>query len=52
MKKTYINPAIEVVTIKVQNLLTVSNVGFGSSVSNANVAEGRDDDGDWEDEDY
>ena len=55
MKKTYINPAMEVVVIKAQTLLagSVTSAGFDSDFNNAketSVADGRYDDFDWEDE--
>ena len=47
MKKTYINPTMEIVKVATQQMLAASEqVGFGSSVSSAAGAEGRDDDGD------
>ena len=50
MKKTYINPTVEVVTVQSQNLLSVSSVGFGASSTSQNL--GHDDDADWGDDEY
>ena len=51
MKKTYINPAMQVVMIQGRNVLTTtSSVGFGDAVNTAAGAEGRYDDYDWEEE--
>lgn len=48
MKKTYINPTMEIVKVATQQMLAASEqVGFGSSVSSAAGAEGHDDDFDW-----
>ena len=42
MKKTYINPEIEVIKMKVQNtLLDTSSVGYGSDVNNTDDADAR-----------
>ena len=52
MKKTYINPAMEVINIHAQNLLSGSttSVGFGTGDKTVGDATGRYDDFDWEDE--
>ena len=48
MKKTYINPEIEVIKIKVQNtLLDTSSVGYGGDVDNTDDADSRFTDNDW-----
>ena len=42
MKKTYINPEIEVIKMKVQNtLLDTSSVGYGDDVNNTDDADAR-----------
>jgi len=51
MKKTYINPAMEVINIHAQQLLAGSiTVAMGEGKVNAADAGGRYDDFDWEDE--
>ena len=50
MKKTYINPEMEIVKIQTMQMLAASEqVGFGSSVDSAAGAESHelDDDFDW-----
>ena len=45
MKKTYIAPEMEIVEMKVNQMLTTSSLGYGSPVDNASGAEapGMDD---------
>ena len=57
MKKTYINPSLEVVRIQTVGMLANSlTMGVNSSndkaVENISDLLGRDDDGDWEDEEF
>ena len=54
MKKIYVNPQIEVISFKAQNLLAGSSysVGFGASVANTDGAESHGDDADWGDDEY
>ena len=48
MKKTYINPNMEVVRLKIQqNLLVESNLSMGEGTKATNLADGHDDDFDW-----
>ena len=51
MKKTYINPELEVIKIATQQMLANSTLGYGDPVSTAEGAESRsfdfDDDEDW-----
>ena len=48
MKKTYINPNMEVVRLKTQqNLLVESNISMGSGTKATSAADGHDDDFDW-----
>ena len=50
MKKTYINPEMEIIKVATQQMLAASEqVGFGSSVSSAAGAESHelDDEYDW-----
>ena len=53
MKKTYINPSIEVVRIQTVGMLANSltmGVHSDKAVTDINDLLGRGDDGDWEDE--
>ena len=51
MKKTYINPAMEIVKIQGRNVLSItSTVSIGVGDKASSVADGRYDDFDWEDE--
>ncbi len=54
MKKTYINPAMEIVEVKVQNLLagsvTVNMMDTPGTTPTSATTLGRGDDFDWEDE--
>jgi len=46
MKKTYINPSIEVVKMETRTIVATS-VGIGSTPVDANNAEGRDTEDEW-----
>ncbi len=53
MKKTYINPSIEVIKIVSQTqMLAGSGPQAGGTTSNQHELLGRDSDSDWEDEDW
>ena len=47
MKKTYINPILEVVKIATQQMLCESQVGLSSDRKSLDLADGHDDDFDW-----
>ncbi len=48
MKKTYINPEMEIIKVATQQMLAASEqVDFGSSVDSASGAEGHYDEYDW-----
>ena len=51
MKKTYINPELEVIKIATQQMLANSTLGYGDPVSTASGAESRsfdfEDEEDW-----
>ncbi len=52
MKKTYINPSIEVIKIATQQMLAGSpNPSFTTTGETATM-EGRESDSDWDDEDW
>ena len=42
MKKTYINPTLEVVRIQTTQMMAASPLGFGDPVDNAGGAEARE----------
>ncbi len=52
MKKTYINPAVKVITIARPNLCVISNNSADIYTTNVGASEalGRDSEGDWDEE--
>ena len=53
MKKEYINPTMEVVNIETMSVLAASDkVGIGSGTKNPDVADAREYDVYWDDEEW
>ena len=52
MKKQYINPTMEVIKLHTQQVLAASKVGIGSGTKNPDVADAREYDVYWDDEEW